>query len=107
MAPLRFAITSPPSGCQEDFHLRAVEHARHTKKKAGCMSTRRRRNPLSELLRTETEDVEELFGAARLSEEAAVTEAGDFPAGNAIFGEDRRQQEIENVRFCRAIAARR
>ena len=28
--PLRFAITSPPSGCEEDFHLRAVEHARHT-----------------------------------------------------------------------------
>src|SRR5207244_6547045 len=30
--PLRFAITSPPSGCEKDFHLRAVEHARHTKK---------------------------------------------------------------------------
>jgi hypothetical protein len=28
--PLRFAITSPPSGCEKDFHLRAVEHARHT-----------------------------------------------------------------------------
>src|SRR5271157_5853403 len=28
--PLRFAMTSPPSGCQKDFHLRAVEHARHT-----------------------------------------------------------------------------
>ena len=28
--PLRFAITSPPSGCEEDFHLQAVEHARHT-----------------------------------------------------------------------------
>jgi hypothetical protein len=33
--PLRFAMTSPPSGCQKDFHLRAVEHARHTRKKAG------------------------------------------------------------------------
>lgn len=32
--PLRFAITSPPSGCEKDFHLRAVEHARHTKKGA-------------------------------------------------------------------------
>ena len=31
--PLRFAMTSPPSGCQKDFHLRAVEHARHTTKK--------------------------------------------------------------------------
>ena len=31
--PLRFAITSPPSGCEEDFHLLAVEHARHTRKK--------------------------------------------------------------------------
>ena len=30
--PLRFAITSPPSGCEKDFHLQAVEHARHTKK---------------------------------------------------------------------------
>ena len=29
--PLRFAITSPPSGCEKDFHLRAVEHARHTR----------------------------------------------------------------------------
>jgi hypothetical protein len=28
--PLRFAITSPPSGCEEDFHLQAVDHARHT-----------------------------------------------------------------------------
>ena len=29
---MRFAMTSPPSGCQGDFHPRAVEHARHTKK---------------------------------------------------------------------------
>ena len=33
--PLRFAMTSPPSGCQGDFHPRAVEHARHTTKRAG------------------------------------------------------------------------
>ena len=34
--PLRFAMTSPPSGCQKDFHLQAVEHARHTTiKKSG------------------------------------------------------------------------
>src|SRR5260370_29452807 len=33
--PLRFAITSPPSGCEEDLHLPAVDHARHTIKKAG------------------------------------------------------------------------
>ncbi len=32
--PLRFAITSPPSGCQGDFHPRAVEHARHTTEKS-------------------------------------------------------------------------
>src|SRR5437016_183569 len=32
--PLRFAITSPPSGCEEDFHLQAVEHARHTNRMA-------------------------------------------------------------------------
>src|SRR6202030_4766454 len=29
--PLRFAITSPPSGCEEDFHLPAVGHARHNR----------------------------------------------------------------------------
>ncbi len=34
--PLRFAITSPPSGCEEDLHLQAVDHARHTNKKARC-----------------------------------------------------------------------
>ena len=28
--PLRFAITSPPSGCERDFHPLAVRHARHT-----------------------------------------------------------------------------
>ena len=28
--PLRFANTSPPSGCVGDFHPQAVEHARHT-----------------------------------------------------------------------------
>src|SRR5207237_8932969 len=32
--PLRFAMTSPPSGCQRDFLPQAVEHARHTKKTA-------------------------------------------------------------------------
>jgi hypothetical protein len=30
---LRFAITSPLSGCEEDLHLPAVEHARRTKEK--------------------------------------------------------------------------
>src|SRR5258707_15709644 len=28
--PLRFANPSPPSGWIEDFHLQAVDHARHT-----------------------------------------------------------------------------
>ena len=32
--PLRFAITSPPSGCEGDFHPQAVKHARHTNKRA-------------------------------------------------------------------------
>jgi hypothetical protein len=36
--PLRFAIPSPPSGWEEDFHLQAVEHARHTKK-AGALGS--------------------------------------------------------------------
>src|SRR3712207_4256443 len=29
--PLRFADPSPPSGWIEDFHLQAVDHARHTR----------------------------------------------------------------------------
>src|SRR6266581_9034588 len=33
MTPLRFANPSPPSGWIEDFHLQAVDHARHTMKK--------------------------------------------------------------------------
>ena len=33
MTPLRFAMTSPSSGCQKDFHVRAVEHARHTRER--------------------------------------------------------------------------
>ena len=35
ISPLRFAITSRPSRCEEDFHLQAVEHARHTTNGAG------------------------------------------------------------------------
>src|SRR5438270_11952067 len=38
--PLRFAITSPPSGCEKDLHLRAVEHARHTNEKSGPLLAR-------------------------------------------------------------------
>jgi hypothetical protein len=36
--PLRFTITSPPSGCEEDLHLQAVDHARHTPKKTARSS---------------------------------------------------------------------
>jgi hypothetical protein len=39
--PLRFAITSPLSGCEEDLHLPAVEHARRTKKSASAVKPRR------------------------------------------------------------------
>jgi hypothetical protein len=39
--PLRFAITSPLSGCEEDLHLQAVEHARRTKKVAGPLGAAR------------------------------------------------------------------
>jgi hypothetical protein len=38
--PLRFAITSPLSGCEEDFHLQAIKHVRRTKKQGGLSSTR-------------------------------------------------------------------
>jgi len=31
--PLPFAMTSPPSGCQRDFHPQALEHVRHTTRK--------------------------------------------------------------------------
>ena len=34
MAPLRFTNSSTPSGWVADFHLRGVEHAQRTKKKA-------------------------------------------------------------------------
>ena len=46
--PLRFAMTSPPSGCQKDFHLRAVEYARHTKKRGlkHTLRTRKENPPL-------------------------------------------------------------
>src|SRR5208283_1660439 len=40
--PLRFAITSPPSGCEEDSHPQAVEHARHTEKADGFCAVRQR-----------------------------------------------------------------
>src|SRR5256885_7329134 len=33
ISPLRFAITSRPSRCEEDLHLLAVKHARHTGKR--------------------------------------------------------------------------
>jgi hypothetical protein len=36
--PLRFAMTSPPSGCQGDARPRGVEHARHTQKERGPKS---------------------------------------------------------------------
>jgi hypothetical protein len=39
---LRFAITFPPSGCEEDFHLQAVKYARHTMKTARAGSASRR-----------------------------------------------------------------
>jgi hypothetical protein len=29
---LRFTITSPSSGCEENSHLHAIEHARRTRK---------------------------------------------------------------------------
>ena len=35
MTPLRFANPSPPSGWIEDFHLQAVDHARHTTQSPG------------------------------------------------------------------------
>jgi hypothetical protein len=37
ISPLRFAITSRPSRCEEDLHLLAVKHARHTRKRAGIL----------------------------------------------------------------------
>jgi hypothetical protein len=39
-SPLRFASTSPPSGCAEDLHPQAVEHARHTSKPLRGRQTR-------------------------------------------------------------------
>ena len=47
MTPLRFANPSPPSGWIEDFHLQAVDHARHTRKRPP--GNRRPRKPLKEM----------------------------------------------------------
>src|SRR5664279_5387259 len=47
MTPLRFANPSPPSGWIEDFHLQAVDHARHTTKKprrSGAVCLRNQNN---------------------------------------------------------------
>src|ERR1700676_3436312 len=41
--PLRFTNPSPPSGWVEDFHLRAIEHARHTTNPLARDSARRGR----------------------------------------------------------------
>src|SRR5260370_19852029 len=54
--PLRFTNPSPPSGWVEDFHLRAIEHARHTT------------NPLSR-------EWGERIGEGLLSERIVVVEA--------------------------------
>ena len=43
MTPLRFANPSPPSGWIEDFHLQAVDHARHTRRRS---STGKRRSSI-------------------------------------------------------------
>src|SRR2546427_9637882 len=42
VGPFRFAITSPPSGCEKDLHLQAVEHARHTNKKGDLSAALKR-----------------------------------------------------------------
>jgi hypothetical protein len=42
--PLRFASTSPPSGCAGDLHPQAVEHARHTTKPLRGRALKRRRS---------------------------------------------------------------
>jgi hypothetical protein len=39
MTPLRFAIPSPPPGWEEDFHLQAAGHARHTIPRLGACGT--------------------------------------------------------------------
>src|SRR5439155_2363792 len=38
ISPLRFAITSRPSRCEEDLHLQAVDHARHTIEKGAWIT---------------------------------------------------------------------
>jgi hypothetical protein len=40
LSPSGFASTSPPSGCAEDLHLQAIEHARHTtRRRSGTRRT--------------------------------------------------------------------
>jgi hypothetical protein len=45
---LRFAITSPPSGCEQDLHRQAVAHARHAKKWARITRAQARRQLYAE-----------------------------------------------------------
>ena len=45
--PLRFANPSPPSGWIKDFHLQAVDHARHTRNTAGAPGRRRSPPPVT------------------------------------------------------------
>src|SRR3982074_1972152 len=45
-APLRFANPSPPSGWIEDFHLQALDHARHTRKAPAMLSPGQRSREL-------------------------------------------------------------
>ena len=44
MTPLRFANPSPSSGWIEDFHLQAVDHARHTRERRGSCNPRLSKN---------------------------------------------------------------
>src|ERR1035438_7056912 len=81
--PLRFAITSPPSGCEGDSHTQAVNHARRTKKeaRAKARASRPACNP-------PTADSSSSFPALPSTAASATAEA--LPAAHPPYSTDRR-----------------
>jgi hypothetical protein len=92
ISPLRFAITSRPSRCEEDFHLQTVKHARHTKLRAALQ-----RGPCSRSIPVVNESADNVSiagsleaarcGGSRLQNGSGSGEdAGRTMVGDFLFG---------------------
>src|SRR5262249_11512139 len=91
--PLRFANPSPPSGWIEDFHLQAVDHARHTNETG---ARRRRRRRRGELCGSAVAAVEHRDGTAVLR-----------PAGDIVAHRDRPLLAVRDGAHAVAVDAAR